>query len=217
MDWADDIAYAVHDLEDGIHVGLITTGRAQALREDILARAQRAEPSADDADVDWAVSKLDLMGDPLLSAKPAKATRKEISSELIGDFISSTTREPPGGTTSAIHSVRYDSRVVVSASAKRRVAVLKALTFSLMINDARVHTLEARSERILKDLFDFHSKPDALRAYPDDFRPDFRMAGGDSERRARVACDFLSGMTDQYAERLHQRLFSSGRVALLDY
>ena len=51
--------------------------------------------------------------------------------------------------------------------------------------------------------------------YPDDFSERFRDAG--EELRHRIACDFITGMTDQYAERTWQRLFSGSRVALLDY
>jgi dGTPase len=74
--------------------------------------------------------------------------------------------------------------------------------------------MDERSRRILTDLFGVFSRddPSPVQLYPEDFRNSF--AAG---QRDRAACDYISGMTDGYAERLHQRLFTGLRVALREF
>lgn len=211
MDWADDIAYAVHDLEDGSHIGLITVGQVEKHRSEILATAGK-KSKATNEDLDWAIQYLvRLESSP--DEMTLRSSRKQMTSTLINEFIRATKVHATNGVSD---SSRYQSKLVPSRKAMNRVAVLKALSFELAIDDSRVHTLEARAERILKELFEYFSNKKSTRAYPGDLRGAFAAADSDTTR-ARVACDFIAGMTDQFAERLHERLFGSSRVALLDY
>ncbi|PSK66973.1 Deoxyguanosinetriphosphate triphosphohydrolase-like protein [Micromonospora sp. MH33] len=68
MDWADDVAYSVHDVEDGIHGGYLRIG---LLVQDAAERAAlcadvAAEYSAEPVDYLAAVL-VDLLADPLLA------------------------------------------------------------------------------------------------------------------------------------------------------
>jgi len=64
--------------------------------------------------------------------------------------------------------------------------------------------MRSQAKRILKDLFDvFFSEPETL---PPPWRQDAVQAP--TERRARIVCDYIAGMTDTYAIDEHKRLFS---------
>ena len=112
-------------------------------------------------------------------------------------------------------SPRYSRTLLIPNVTKRRVAALKALNSRMIINDERVQTLDVRAKKVLGDLFTAFSDSNALGLYPDDFREGFKDAG--PNQRARISCDYIAGMTDQYAERMWQRLFTGTRVALHDY
>ena len=59
---------------------------------------------------------------------------------------------------------------------------------------------------MVRDLFGlFFAEPEIL---PDEWQN--RLKGGDDARRARVVCDYIAGMTDRYAIREYERLFSVG-------
>lgn len=215
MDHADDIAYAAHDLEDGLHAGLIDVRKAVRHQAEIAARARDFEETCTDEDVEAAIGEVALLDgalhDAAISERDSKAVRKQAASRLIGEFIRAATAEVREGNWD---SDRYKYKLTIEPTMKRKLAALKAMNFRLLIEDDRVQTMDERSRRILTDLFKVFSreKPSPVQLYPEDFRPSF--AAG---LRERAACDYISGMTDGYAERLHQRLFTGLRVALREF
>ena len=210
---ADDIAYAVHDLEDGLHAGLISPARAVHLERDILEHSLADDERVDADDVYWAIEQIEHVQNPESPMTQAVAAKQK-TSELIHEFIHGIERiERPE--LSALGTPRYFYGARPSDEVSRKLASLKALSFTLLISDHRVHTLEARAERILRDLWRYFRQEKALNAYPDEFRQKFKEAP-DYESRARIACDYISSMTDERAQRLHRRLFSGEWSALLE-
>ena len=93
MDWSDDVAYSVHDLEDAMHAGHL---RLDVLR-DPTERAALAElaarGAATDGEADGCAAALDrLLGAAVLAARRTTATHralaalKNATSQLIGRF-----------------------------------------------------------------------------------------------------------------------------------
>ncbi len=212
MDWADDIAYSVHDLEDGIHAGMITTEKVRQRADAILARARKRQPSCSAADLAWAYGRV-LECEEHEDERARMAGRKKVTSNLINYFLK--VRVSPANKGEKNRG-RHGSKLVVPPLLRRRCEVLKSLAYDLLIDDPRVASLEARAERILTDLFEFYRKSKALKVYPEIYRTWFDAASNETER-ARVACDFIAGMTDEYAERVYARIFIPIRAALGDY
>ena len=92
MDWADDVAYSVHDLEDGLHAGMVTLsqlrdeGERQAVAE--LTAAMYCDPGsvevAELADVFAALLRLPCWPAGYDGGPAAVAGLKNLTSELIG-------------------------------------------------------------------------------------------------------------------------------------
>ena len=215
MDYADDIAYAVHDLEDGLHAQLITQRSAFKHQDQILETAKKYNSDCDDDDVIAAISEVGVIEveweHANVTEREMKGIRKEATSSLIGKFIRAASYEDREGDWKVD---RYRRELVVRPKTLRLSAALKALNFRLLVVNDRVATMDARARRILEDLFEAFTDKRAVPLYPEDFRPSFD--DGSEERRARIACDYISGMTDSYAERMHLRLFSGNRVALFE-
>lgn len=213
MDWSDDIAYSVHDLEDGIHAGMITAEKALRREAEILNRARKRHPDCTPADFRWSYAWI-VRCESQSPGRVRTAERKAVTSELIKYFLQVDVS--PRSKETGRQNGRHHSTLVIPPTVYRRCEVLKSMAFELLIDDPRVASLEARAERILTDLFELYRKPEALRIFPEGFRDWFKNAG-DDQQRARVTCDFISGMTDEYAEKVYARIFTPGRAALGDY
>jgi len=93
MDWADDVAYSVHDLEDGLHAGLITIKNLQSSAERVIVAQTAATTYCDD---DVPMAELTDVLDALLAlpvwptsydgSPDTVAALKNLTSELIGRF-----------------------------------------------------------------------------------------------------------------------------------
>jgi dGTPase len=73
-----------------------------------------------------------------------------------------------------------------------------------MYKHYKVNRMRSQAKRVLKELFDlFLEEPDIL---PPPLRQDAEQAPKD--RRARLVCDYIAGMTDNYAIDLHRKVFN---------
>ncbi len=218
VDWADQVAYSVHDLEDGIHAGMITSARmSEDALEDYLLSNMPTEyvRSKMEGTYRWLTGQVRAI-EEMSDARQRAAARKDLTSDLIHRFITVARprkRKLPDGTTG---SGRYTQELFVNADEQGRAKLYQKIASYLIVHDQRVATLERRSRHVVRRLFRELIHVDAGDLYPDEFRGVFDAARKSETLRAVVARDYIAGMTDDYAEMLYQRLFSPGSGSLFD-
>jgi dGTPase len=135
-----------------------------------------------------------------------EAIRRVIDS-MVGDLVSETrARLADCGVRSAA-DVRALGRPVVafSEAMRRNDRALKQFLFERMYRHYRVNRMSSKAKRVIRDLFGLYlAEPECL---PSEWR---RLAAGpDDPQTARIAADYLAGMTDRFAFDEHHRLFDT--------
>jgi dGTPase len=212
MDWADDVAYSVHDVEDGvlshrISLDVLASPGERAALAELAAKHFSASPvSALEA---AAVELLrlpavgDLARDGYDGSLAAQVALKNLTSELVGRFASAAVTE-----TRRLHGegplTRYAAELAVPEQVAAEVALLKALALRYVMSDPGRLALQRRQRELLAELFELVSRraPDALDPA---FRPAWAAADGDAAR-LRVVVDQVASLTDGQAVRWHREL-----------
>ncbi|MFH8710370.1 deoxyguanosinetriphosphate triphosphohydrolase [Streptomyces zaomyceticus] len=210
MDWADDVAYSVHDFEDGLHAGHIDPNLllAEPERADIAAVAiGRYVP--EDTDPRELAEALDRLLDEEWwphgydGSAVAQARLKDATSELIGRFALAA----EGATRHAYGSgrlTRYGAELVVPRETRNECAVLKAVADRYVMQRAEQEVLRADQRVVVAEL------AEALVARaPDGLEPQFRSLfdqARDDRARKRVIVDQIASLTDASARALHAHL-----------
>ncbi len=209
MDWADDVAYSVHDVEDGVSAGRIDLGRLAEEGERALISVV-AQEFSDDPTVDLAAVLGDLLalravrsaiGHP--SGPVADAAVKRMTSELTGRLatgaIAATLAASGPG---PLH--RYDADLQVPPVLRAEVAVLKAIARRYVMADPTRLAIQHREQQLLTELVQLIVERGSAALDPM-FAGAFDEAGGDAER-LRVVLDQVSLLTDAQAIGRHGRL-----------
>ncbi|MFE9094064.1 deoxyguanosinetriphosphate triphosphohydrolase [Streptomyces sp. NPDC007264] len=214
MDWSDDVAYSVHDVEDGLHAGHIDPDllRVGSERREVFAVAVGRYVPAD-TDPDELAEALDrLLGHEWWphgydGSAVAQARLKDATSQLIGRFCLAA----EGATRAAYGSgrlTRYAAELVVPRSTRMECAVLKAVADRYVMQRAEQERLRADQRVVVAEL------ADALTARaPDGLDPQFRALfeeAADDRARKRVLVDQIASLTDASARSLHARLTGPG-------
>ncbi|MEU0429560.1 deoxyguanosinetriphosphate triphosphohydrolase [Streptomyces canus] len=210
MDWADDVAYSVHDVEDGLHAGHIDPNHLHAEPERRavfeVALDRYVPADTDPAELSEALDR--LQDQPWWphgydGSAVAQARLKDATSQLIGRFCLSAeaaTRERYG----TGRLTRYDAELVVPHETRLECAVLKAVADRYVMQRAEQERLRADQRIVVAELAEVLT----VRA-PDGLEPQFRALfddAPDDRARKRVIVDQIASLTDASARSLHARL-----------
>lgn len=205
MDWADDVAYSVHDVEDGMLSGRVTLDVLWDLVElaalaDKGAKAFGGEPgelleAADRLRRMSIISQAADFGGTLQDMAALKTMTSELVSRFVTAVVTGTREEYGPGPLG-----RYDADLMVPAEVQSEVILLKSIAV-LYVMDERHHLSEKerQRDRIFRVTeFLWQGGEGALDPM---FRPWFEQATSDRER-FRVVIDQVASLTESRLERL---------------
>ena len=190
---ADDIAYNNHDIDDGLRAGLFTLAE---LREEVpmveraLATVERDYPALEE------------------SRLIAETVRRLIG-VWIDDLVWQSAKLLGEAKPESAEDVRAAGKPLIGFSdvMNEHQAVLRRFLMARMYRHWKVNRSRSHAKRILRQLFDL------LLAEPELLPPDWQD-GGDGAgglMTARRVCDYIAGMTDDYAIDEQRRLFTLER------
>jgi dGTPase len=198
MNLADDIAYRVHDFEDGIVLRLLTQEHWQEV-------AQHLDPI-------WAEKNcLQQIENQLFTrTENSGYSRKQAVGALVHALISSTELKLD----EEFEEPLLGWNAVLPEEPKQFLKALKATVSRHVIQLNTVQAATYRGRKIVLSLFEaLSAEPEML--LPSSFQLQWKAAKSDHEQK-RIICDFIAGMTDQYANRFYERLFLPGHGSVFD-
>jgi dGTPase len=204
MDWSDDVAYSVHDVEDAV-----TSGRVdlRVLRSvpDMSAVVEVARrfyaPDLSTEELAVALERLLATGavpETYTESRSDLARLKDMTSRLIGRFVHAvevaTRREHGDGALT-----RYAANLAVPDTVRAECAVLKAVAAHFVMLSEERRTVMSEQQAVVAALVEvYRGKPELLDPL---FRVDHEAASDDAAR-LRVVVDQVASLSDPRALKL---------------
>jgi dGTPase len=211
MDLSDDIAYSVHDVEDGVAAGRIDlTGLAADWDHVVAAVLEWYLPGSSPDSLHAAMIRLQGCAGwpttPYDATHRAQAALKNLTSELIGRFCRAVERA-----THAKHGegplTRYAASLEVPLEVAEEIGLLKGIAAHyVMRTDERVVLLREQRRLLIELVQHLLDRPAQL----DTVFRDAHALASDDAARLRVVVDQVASLTDASATAWHQRLADEG-------
>lgn len=209
MDFADDVAYSVHDFEDAVVSGYVNLTEMNSATSDTGLLEKIAQWDGSElaiSDFEAALTRLRAHNYWLLSHSGSiadQATLKNLTSALIGSFVRRTTDQTELANASE-HLVRYQGSLVVPKEVKAEIAVLKGIVSAYLMSDEKRQPYYQWQRAILTEL------SDALLAangkHLDNYCLSAWQEASTTEQKHRVIVDQVASLTDVSALTMHHEL-----------
>jgi dGTPase len=185
---ADEIAYNNHDVDDGLRSGLITLEQLEqvTLFADNLNKVRAQYPS--------------LTGRRLIHE-----TVRRMINALVVDLCEQSNTNIANAAPKTVDDVRHNAMLISFSSAMRdQQTELKRFLRTNLYQHYRVNRMTSKAQRIVRELFQIFMED--VKLMPDEFQQRARLDSPTDQ--ARAVADYIAGMTDRYAIREYQRLFT---------
>lgn len=210
MDWSDDVAYSVHDLEDAL---VTDQFNIKDLERDLNSLYETAVSDyLPDMQAHEAQQALDSLRS--LSCWPKEFDRshrhlaqlKDLTSQLIGRFALAAEQETRAHFGDG-DLVRYSANLLVPRAQRVEVALLKSIAGFYIIRAEKSQERYAKQQQVISDLVEavLEKAPVTLESF---FLQEWNRANNDKER-LRVVIDQVASLTDVGAYALHDKLIGA--------
>lgn len=196
MEMADDIAYACHDLEDSIRFGFFKQEHfEQFLEVEEIKNSKHIE-----------IFK--KIGEKLFPSSKSFSFKREIS-KIIHFFMTNIQIVKKEG----FECPLFKYNIVLEEECRKIMKHLNKKIVETCIKHPKNTQLEFKGERIVKQLYEVFFENEEL--LPQKIQNKILQELQDLEK-ARIICDYISGMTDNYALKIYRRIFDAEYGSIAD-
>lgn len=204
MDWADDTAYSLNDIADGIHAHFITLPKLEAW-------AEKQTLTADEQ------THLEFLCKAIKERKVEPRLNRCIGDYIRGCTLVKTAGFLSGATHRHEFALAIDPVVESQASLHKRIALdLVFLSPALQQMDHKADFILTRMFEVLRDRYIERSSGSRLHLMPPAQEAEIEKSD-DISVRARLVCDWVAHMTDHFAFRTYRRLFDADFGSITDF
>lgn len=185
---ADEIAYNNHDVDDGLRSGLIT-----------LEQLEQVTLFADN------LNKVRAQYPELTGRRLIHETVRRMINALVVDLCEQSNTNIANAAPKTVDDVRHNAMLISFSSAMRdQQTELKRFLRTNLYQHYRVNRMTSKAQRIVRELFQIFMQD--VKLMPDEFQQRAKLDSPADQ--ARAVADYIAGMTDRYAIREYQRLFT---------
>jgi dGTPase len=215
MDWADDVTYSVHDIEDFYKAGRIPvhvlanardSAERKAFFDDVFRRRRNSPDFANRSELEEAFTDVIIpnfaIEEPYTGKGSQRASLRVFTSNLIGRYI---------------HGVKFvasgdGGKIVIDPGLEAEVSMLKELVWTYVIEAPALATQQYGQRKIIRELFDIYSEAaateDKRNIFPAYHRERLNAPENDADR-CRICIDLIASLTEAQVVYMHQRLTGS--------
>ena len=186
VDYADEIAYNSHDIDDGLQSGLLEAEQLEAvtLWRETFASIRDAYP-----DAPFAIQRFQV--------------QRALIDRFVTDLVTATLERLEQHGIESVEAVRAHRKPLVRFSDELAIQHLELKEFLMrnLYRHYRVVRMTSKAQRVVRDLFRLYMTE------PIQLPPHVVARWQNGEDRARVVADYIAGMTDRFAFEEHRKLF----------
>lgn len=203
MELADDISYSLHDLEDAIALGMVS-------QRDWDEHFEQHKVFFSNCDLNYGEITQGLFG--------RSHMRKKAIGGLVHKLIISTHVTHSGVQGATTPLIKWNA--IMQEAPKELMKSIKNLVFNKVIKSPNVQQLEFKGQKLVMELF-AALESDPIRLLPSDYCKLYSDITNDDPKiqetaQKRLICDFIAGMTDEYATRFYEKLYYPHKGSIFD-